>query len=187
MAARLILVRHGETDWCLAGRYVSLTELPLTDAGRLRAHAVGHVLNQSAPSLALVSPRRRARETASIALPVAEFVVSEDLAEWDYGQYEGLTSGEIRDRAPGWSLWRDGCPGGESPGAVAKRADRVIALSEELRGSVVCFAHAHILRVLAARWVGLGPEAGALFTLSAATISVLGHEGEQRVIERWNS
>jgi probable phosphoglycerate mutase len=187
MAARLILVPHGETEWSLAGRHTSLTDVPLTDAGRLRAHAVGHVLNQALPSLALVSPRRRARETASIALPVAEFVVSEDLVEWHYGQYEGLTTDEIRARAPGWDLWRDGCPGGESPGDVARRADRVIALSEELKSSVVCFSHAHILRVLAARWLGLGPAAGALFTLGAATISVLGQEREQRVIERWNA
>jgi probable phosphoglycerate mutase len=187
MAARLILVRHGETEWSRTGRHTSLTDLSLTDAGRLQAQAVGQVLKQSAPSLAIVSPRRRARETASIALPVAEFVVSEDLAEWRYGRYEGLTTEDILAGNPGWSLWRDGCPGGESPGDVAQRADRVIALSEELEGSVVCFAHAHILRVLAARWVGLGPDAGALFALSVATLSALGHEREQRVIERWNA
>lgn len=187
MASRLILVRHGETEWSRVGRHTSLTDLPLTEAGRGQAAAVGRELKAVAPTLAIVSPSRRARETASIALPVAEFVVSEDLLEWGYGRLEGLTTEQIHAGHADWSLWRHGCPGGESPGDVARRADRVIALSEELDGAVVCFAHAHILRVLAARWVGLGPEAGALLALDTATISALGYEREQRVIERWNA
>jgi probable phosphoglycerate mutase len=186
MASHIVLVRHGETEWSRSGRHTSTTDLPLTDHGRAQAAALGRSLAGRSFSLVMASPRRRARETAALVLPEAQVVVRQELAEWNYGEYEGLTSEEILARNPTWDLWREGCPGGESPTDVAARADLLLAFVDEHEGEAACFAHAHILRVVAARWVGLGPEAGGLFLLDTATVSVLGHERRRRVVQRWN-
>ena len=181
----LVVVRHGETEWSAAGRHTSQTDLPLLPAGRERARALSAVLDPALFDRVLCSPLLRARETCALAgFDDARVEITEDLREWDYGEYEGLTTPQIRERRPGWSLWSDGCPQGETPVMVGQRADHLIdGLGE---GSAIAFAHGHILRVVAARWIGLGPEAGALLALSPATVSVLGHERDQRVIEAWN-
>ena len=186
MASHIVLVRHGETEWSRSGRHTSTTDLPLTEHGRAQAAALGRSLAGRSFSLVMASPRRRARETAALVLPEAQVVVRQELAEWNYGEYEGLTSEEILAQNPTWDLWREGCPGGEFSTDVAVRADLLLAFVDGHEGEVVCFAHAHILRVVAARWIGLGPEAGGLFLLDTATVSVLGHERQRRVVQRWN-
>ena len=186
MASHIVLVRHGETEWSLSGRHTSETDLPLTEHGRTQAAALGRSLVGRSFSLVMASPRRRARETAALVLPEARVVVRQELAEWNYGEYEGLTSEEIHAQNPSWDLWREGCPGGESPTDVAARADLLLAFADGHEGEAVCFAHAHILRVVAARWIGLGPEAGGLFILDTATVSVLGYERRHRVVQHWN-
>ena len=186
MASHIVLVRHGETEWSRSGRHTSRTDLPLTEHGRAQAAALGRSLDGRSFSLVMASPRRRARETAALVLPESQVVVRQELAEWNYGEYEGLTSEEILAQNPTWDLWREGCPGGESPTDVAARADLLLAFADGHEGDAVCFAHAHILRVVGARWIGLGPEAGGLFILDTATLSVLGHERRRRVVQRWN-
>ena len=185
--ARIVLVRHGETEWSATGRHTSRTDLSLTDEGRRRAEALAAALSEWSFALVLSSPLRRARETCEIAGFGGQAEIDDDLHEWDYGEYEGLTTPEIRERAPSWSLWRDGCPGGEFPADIAQRADRVLARLADGDGEALAFAHGHILRVVAARWVGMEVSAGARLALAAGAISVLGHERETRVIERWNS
>jgi probable phosphoglycerate mutase len=184
--ARLVLVRHGETEWSLSGQHTSRTDLPLTDRGRERAAALPEALGSYSFALVLCSPLRRARETCAIAGFEDRAVIDDDLHEWDYGEYEGLTTPEIREKDPEWVLWRDGCPGGETPAAVGARADRVLARVAAASGDALAFAHGHILRVVAARWVGMEVAAGARFVLSAGAVSVLGHERETEVIEGWN-
>lgn len=193
-AARLVLLRHGETEWSRAGRHTSFTDLPLTERGRAQAAALAPVLGAWSFAAVLCSPRQRARDTASLALPGADVRVDGDLAEWNYGDYEGLTTEQIHgERDAAWNLWRDGCPHGESPAEVAARADRVIreavAQASPAHGAVdvLCVAHAHVLRVLAARWLGLQAESGALFALDTASLSVLGHEHGRRVLSTWNA
>jgi probable phosphoglycerate mutase len=184
----IYLVRHGETEWSLSGRHTGKTDLPLTEAGRARAAALAPVLSGVDFALVLCSPLRRARETCSLAGFGDRASVLDDLREWDYGEYEGLTTPEIRERDPSWSLWRDGCPGGEQPVEVAARADRVLSrfVLGAGDGSAIAFAHGHILRVVAARWISLEAAEGARFALSAGAISVLGFERETRVIRGWN-
>ena len=138
-------------------------------------------------SVVLCSPLRRARETCDLAGFVAVAETLGDLHEWDYGEYEGLTTPEIRTENSGWNLWRDGCPGGETPGQVGARADRVLARLRDAGGDVLVFAHGHILRVVTARWLQMGPEQGARFALKAGAISVLGYEREIEVLQRWNA
>ncbi len=184
---RLVLVRHGETEWSLSGQHTSRTDLPLLPAGRERAAALGRELAGEEFSLVLCSPLRRARETCELAGFAEERVeLCQALREWDYGEYEGLSTPEIRAERPEWVLWRDGCPGGESPAEVCARADRVLERVREADGDVVAFAHGHILRVMAARWIGLGVEGGARLALAAGSLSVLGFERETSVISRWN-
>jgi broad specificity phosphatase PhoE len=183
---RLVSVRHGETEWSLSGQHTSRTDLPLTAAGRERAAALRGALSGFSFALVLCSPLRRARETCAIAGFEDQAVIDEDLREWDYGEYEGLTTPQIRERDPNWVLWRGGCPGGEKPADVGARADRVLARVRDIDGDALAFAHGHILRVLAARWIEMDVSAGARIALSAGAISVLGHERETRVIERWN-
>ena len=184
----IVLVRHGETEWSAAGKHTSSTDLPLVPAGRERAQQLRGALAGRSFGVVLTSPLRRARETCELAGLGEQASVEEDLREWDYGEYEGLTTPEIRERRPDWWLWRDGCPGGESPAQVSARADRFLARAREAGdGDAIAFAHGHILRVIAARWVGQGPEFGARVTLAAGALSVLGFERDTEVIARWNA
>jgi broad specificity phosphatase PhoE len=183
---RLVVVRHGATQWSRAGRHTGRSDVPLTDEGRVQAASLGRRLRPHVFARVLTSPLRRAAETCEIAGFGDRAATVPDLREWDYGQYEGRTTPEILAERPGWSLWRDGAPGGESVGEVGERVDRVIGEVRAGEGDVLAFAHAHVLRVLGARWVGLPPAGGALFTLSTATISVLGWERETATIDRWN-
>jgi probable phosphoglycerate mutase len=183
------LVRHAETDWSRDGRHTGRADVPLTDAGRVSARALADRLRGHAFAAVHCSPLGRARETAALAgidLGAARAVLDEDLLEWDYGAYEGRTTPEIRERAPGWFLWRDGCPGGESPADVGARADRVIAAACAVDGDVLLVAHGHLLRVLAARWTSQAPAAGAHLMLETGAIGVLGQERRMRAIRRWN-
>jgi probable phosphoglycerate mutase len=180
---RIVLARHGETEWSASGKHTSVTDLPLTERGREAARAIGERLAGREFALVLSSPRARARDTAELAGFDAE--LDPDLAELDYGPYEGRTTKEIRVEQPGWSVWND--PGGETLAQAAARADRVLARCLEAGGDVALFAHGHILRILAARWLELPPERGASFALDTATLSELGFERETRVLARWNA
>ena len=183
----LLLVRHGQTEWSAAGRHTGRTDVPLTDQGEVQARALAPRLAERSFALVLVSPRRRARDTARLAGVVEQAEVDDDLAEWDYGDYEGRTSDEIHETDPGWTIWPAGAPGGETPAQVAGRADRVIARALAADGDVLLVAHGHLLRVLTARWLGLEAAGGRYFRLEPATLNELGYEREQRVIERWNA
>jgi probable phosphoglycerate mutase len=183
--SRLVAVRHGATAWSTALRHTGRSDIPLEPEGRQQARDVGRRLAGHPFARVLTSPLVRARETCVLA-GFAEAEISEDLREWDYGDYEGRTTAEIRSRRPDWSLWRDGVPGGESVEAVSRRADRVVALVRDAPGDVLVFAHAHILRVVAARWIGRPAADGARLALDPATVSVLGWEREIPVVERWN-
>ena len=184
--AELWLVRHGETEWSRDGRHTSTTELDLTDNGVEVACTLKERLAGTSFDLVLTSPRHRARRTADLA-GFADAEVDDDLVEWDYGDYEGITTAEIRTERPDWFLWRDGCPGGESAADVGARVDPLVEGLKAGEGPVALFAHGHLLRVLTARWLGLPPQDGALFALSTATLSVLGFERETAVITRWNA
>ena len=182
---RIVLARHGETEWSASGKHTSTTDIPLTENGRAAARALGERLRGREFALVLISPRARSRETAELA-GFTRFEIEPDLVEVDYGDYEGRTTPEIREERPGWSLWRDGSPGGETVGQAGERADRVITRALAADGDVAFFAHGHILRVIAARWLSLPAERGASLALDTATLSELGFERENRVIRRWN-
>ena len=182
----LWLVRHGDTDWARSGRHTGRTDVPLTDLGRDQGAALADALAGHPFSLVLSSPLVRAAETARLAGFSERMRIDPDLAEWDYGAFEGLTSEEIGQQHPGWTLWTDGPTSGETIAQVAARADRVIARALAAEGDVLLFAHGHLLRVLAARWLGLPPTAGRLLALSTAATSVLGWEHGHQVIVRWN-
>lgn len=182
----LLLARHGETEWSATGRHTSRTDLPLTDHGRRRARGLAPRLADRRFALVLTSPLRRAVETCELAGLSAEAQVRDQLREWDYGDYEGITTAEIHGQRPGWSLWRDGCPNGEVAADVGARADRVIAEVRAADGGSIAFGHGHMLRVLAARWLGLAPEDGGLFALSTGTLSTLGYEHDSPVIRSWS-
>jgi broad specificity phosphatase PhoE len=181
-----VLVRHAETEWSRDGRHTGRTDLPLTDGGRERARALAPRLRERRFAAVLVSPLRRARETCELCGLGGSARVVEDLHEWDYGEYEGLTTAQIRAQRPGWVLWRDGCPGGESPAQVGARADRVLASVRGAGGDVAVFSHGHVLRVLGARWIALAPQDGARLGLATASLCVLGAEHDTPVITRWN-
>jgi broad specificity phosphatase PhoE len=183
----ILLVRHGETDWSSAGRHTGRTDVPLNDRGRARAEALAETLAQRRFALVLTSPLSRAAETCRLAGLGERAEVREQLAEWDYGAYEGRTTDEIRAERPGWSVWSDGVPGGETLDEVAARADRVIAELDAAAGDVAVFAHGHLLRILGVRWIGLPPADGRLLALDAATVSVLGYEHEWRALRAWNA
>jgi probable phosphoglycerate mutase len=183
----ILLVRHGETEWSAAGRHTSRTDLPLIDAGRERARSLGEELAGREFALVLCSPLRRARETCELAGFGEAAVIDDDLREWDYGEYEGMRTVEIREQRPDWWLWRDGCPGGEQPAQIAARADRVLERLQAAGGDVIAFAHGHILRVLAARWVGEDAAFGGRLLLRAGGLSVLGYERETPALARWNT
>jgi probable phosphoglycerate mutase len=185
--AEIVLVRHGETEWSAAGRHTSFTDLDLTANGERQAREVGKRLAGRDFAAVLASPRRRALHTAELAgLTVSE--ITEDLAEWSYGEYEGITTAVIHETAPGWSLWTDGAPAGESPEQVAARIDRVLDRARGLldRGDVALVAHGHSLRVTGARWIGLPAAGGGRLKLGTATISTLGFEHGTQVIDTWN-
>jgi probable phosphoglycerate mutase len=180
----LWLIRHGETDWSASGRHTSSTDLALTAEGERKAAAVGRLLASKTFALVLASPLRRALETCRLAGYTPE--VTPDLCEWSYGAYEGLTTAEIQAHNPGWTIWTGTPPGGESAQEVGARADRVIARATAANGDVALFGHGHMLRVLAARWLGLDPTGGRLLALSTGSLSVLGYERESRVVQAWN-
>ena len=181
-----VLVRHAETEWSLAHRHTGRTDLPLTGHGREVAATLSARLSGWRFDLVLASPSTRARETCELAGLGAQAQVRDDLLEWDYGDYEGLTTEQIHEHRPDWQVWRDGCPGGETPAQVGARADRVVAEIAASDGQVAVFSHGHMLRVLGARWAALEPENGGRLGLSTAGICVLGHERETPVIARWN-
>ncbi len=184
---RIVVVRHGETEWSASGQHTSRTDLPLLEAGREQARALAPVLRGQHFALVLSSPMRRALETCELAGFGTDATVSDALCEWDYGEYEGLTTREIRSRVPEWNLWRDGCPGGESPEQIGIRADRALAALGEVDGDALIFAHGHILRVLSARWLECPVAFGANLLLSAGSLCVLGYDRGTRVIVRWNA
>ena len=182
----VVVIRHGETAWSLTGQHTGTTDLPLTDNGRRVAERMRPVLAGKTFGLVLCSPMQRARETCELAGLGARAIVEPDLVEWRYGMYEGMTPEQIHASAPGWLIFRDGCPGGETPEQVAVRADRVIARSRVADGDVALFAHGHVLRVLAARWIGLPPFGGQHFLLDTGTLCVLGHYREMPAVRIWN-
>jgi broad specificity phosphatase PhoE len=183
----VVLVRHGETEWSRSGRHTSFTDVPLTEHGRDEARPLADRLAGTSFALVLTSPRRRARETCALAGLADRAEVTDDLCEWDYGEYEGRTMQEIRATDPDWTIFSHGAPGGETAAQVAERADRVIARACAAGGPVALFSHGHFLRVLGARWVGLPASGGALLGLDTATLSFLGHEHDERVLRVWNS
>jgi probable phosphoglycerate mutase len=186
MSVQLWLVRHGETEWSATGQHTGRTDLPLTLEGKLHARQIGGFLSGRGFALVLTSPLQRARETCRLAGYGESAIIDANLREWDYGEYEGRTTPEIQSERPGWSLWRDGVIGGESIEQVATRAQKVIDRAAASSGDALLFAHGHILRVLAAFWLGLPPDVGRLFALGTASVSVLGYERDTRVITQWN-
>jgi broad specificity phosphatase PhoE len=186
-AVQVFLVRHGETDWSLTGRHTSVTDLPLTDCGKSEARQLAPVLAQEQFALVLTSPMRRARTTSALAGFGNRAEVDPDLREWDYGEYEGLTQDEIDARAPGWMLFRDGCPHGETPAQVGARVDRIIERIRAVHGNVALFAHGHVFRTLAAHWIGLTTCAGQYFLLDTATLNILSYYHGSPAIKRWNA
>jgi broad specificity phosphatase PhoE len=180
------LVRHGQTEWSRDGRHTGSTDVPLTTDGEAAARELEPRLAGESFALVLTSPRERARRTAELAgFPDAE--VDEDLVEWDYGDYEGVTTEEIRTTVPGWTVWTHPSPGGETAEEVGARLDRVVARCHEASGDVLLVGHGHALRALAARWLGLAVVDGRLLTLDTGTVSVLGHEREHAAVIRWNA
>lgn len=191
---QLVLLRHGETDWSRLGKHTGITDRPLTEEGQRRAAALEPVFAERDFALVLSSPRQRAVRTAELAGFGGRIETTEDLAEFDYGAYEGLTSHEIDDERPGWDLWRDGVPPGATPGETAVqvrvRVERVIARAQRVLDEghdVLAVAHGHVLRALAAAWIDLPPDGGSRLVLSTAGIAELGHEHGNRVIDLWNA
>ncbi len=182
----LWLIRHGETEWTVSGRHTGRTDIALTPRGERQAELLQRRLAGRTFAAVLTSPLRRARDTCRIAGYGAVAVPDDDLVEWDYGDYEGRTTDDIRGERPGWTLWRDGVPNGETAAEVGARADRAIARSLSAGGDVALFAHGHFLRVLAARWVELPATTGRSLALDTTSVSVLGHERGERVIRHWN-
>ena len=182
----VIAIRHGETAWSLSGQHTGTTDIPLTDNGRRLAERMRPVLAKEAFALVLCSPMQRARETCELAGLGDRAVIDPDLAEWDYGSYEGRRTSEIRAERPGWYIFRDGCPGGEIPEQVGARVDRVIARVRVADADVALFAHGHVLRVLAVRWIGLPASAGQHFLLDTGTLCVLGYYRDIPAVRIWN-
>jgi broad specificity phosphatase PhoE len=186
---QLFFIRHGQTAWSESGRHTGMTEIPLDAAGRRAARRLAGPLHGFAFDAVLASPRHRAQETCQLAGLGGKMSVEPDLAEWDYGDYEGLKSAEILRRRPGWNLFKHGCPGGESPAQVGRRADRLLARLRRRGGNIALFSHGHFGRVLAARWAKLPVIAGQRLLLSPASLSILGHEHQDPaapVLALWN-
>jgi broad specificity phosphatase PhoE len=180
------VVRHGATTWSDAGRHTGRTDVPLTEAGRAQAGALATVLSPHRFALVLTSPASRAVQTCELAGFAGRAEVCPELAEWDYGAYEGKTTDEIRTERPGWLLWRDGVEGGESLDDLARRADAVLEAARSTEGDTLAFAHGHILRAVCARWIGLPVSEGARFVFEPASIGLLGWEREVPAVLRWN-
>jgi probable phosphoglycerate mutase len=185
-ALELWLIRHGETEWSLSGAHTSSTDISLTARGKERAVAIRDYLHHRDFSLVLTSPRQRAQETCRIAGYAQVASTDNDLREWDYGEYEGRTTADIRKEIPGWSIWDSDPKGGETLADVGVRAQKVIERATASGGRVALFSHAHFLRILAARWIGLEAKDGSLFILGTGSVSTLGYERETRVIQTWN-
>jgi broad specificity phosphatase PhoE len=184
---KIYLLRHGETEWSLNGRHTGVTDVPLTENGRIAARLLHPILVKETFALVLTSPLQRARETCELAGLGKQANVEPDLVEWNYGEYEGLTTEQIRLTRPDWSVFRYGCPGGETPDRIGARADRVLTKVRASDGDVALFAHGHILRVLAARWINLSAGYGEHFLLDTATLNVLGYYRESPAFKIWNA
>ena len=184
---RVYLLRHGETEWSLNGRHTGVTDIPLTENGRSAARRLEPILAQETFALVLTSPLQRARDTCELAGLSKRANTEADLIEWNYGEYEGLTTQQIRQTRPDWSVFRDGCPGGESPEQVGARADRLLVKIRAAEGNVALFGHGHFSRVLAARWINLPANYGEHFLLDTATLNVLGYYRESPALKMWNA
>jgi len=183
----IYLIRHGETEWSASGKHTGVSDIPLTEHGRQQSKLLRPELSTTNFQLVLTSPLRRARETCELAGLADRAEIDPDLMEWNYGDYEGLTSAQIHAHRPAWTIFNDGGgPGGETLEQVGVRVDRVIARVRALQGNAALFAHGHVLRALAARWLGLAPSAGAHFLLDTATLSVLSSQGGVAALQRWN-
>ncbi len=186
MATEIWLIRHGETAWSKSGAHTGRTDIPLTDEGRRRAKELRGALAGYRFSVVLVSPMQRARETCALAGFGDVAQIDPNLCEWNYGDYEGKSTADIRKQRPNWNLWKDGVVNGETVEQVGVRASAVIARVKPVEGAVALFAHGHILRILTACWLGLPPDAGRLFAFDTGAMSELGFERETQVITRWN-
>ena len=185
----VFLARHGETAWSLSGQHTGLTDLPLTERGELNAHSLGRRLQGITFAKVFTRPLKRAVRTCELAGFGGEAESDRDLLEWNYGQYEGRRTKKIHEQRPGWQLFRDGCPGGETPDQVGARADRIVGRVRNVPGNVLLFSSGHFLRVLTARWLGLDGKAGRYFMLDTASLSILGYEHDQSsepAIRLWN-
>ena len=186
VAPEIVLARHGATEWSDSGQHTGTTDIPLTDEGRRQAELLGRQLRRREFGAVLSSPLERALESCRLAGLGDRCETRAELVEWDYGDYEGTTTPQIRETVPGWTVWTHPVPGGETAAEVGARVDRVIEELGALEADSVVFAHGHLLRVMGARWIGLAPEDGALLALDTATLSVLGSERERRVVKLWN-
>jgi broad specificity phosphatase PhoE len=184
---RVFLIRHGETEWSLSGQHTGITDILLTEHGRTMPRLLAPILAKVTFARIFTSPLQRARETCALAGLGEHAEIDDDLVEWNYGDYEGLTPKEIHMKAPGWMLFRDGCPGGESPEDVGRRVDSVIERVRVVERDVALFAHGHVFRVFVARWIGLPAAAGCHFLLDTATVSVLSYYRGVPAIKRWNA
>jgi len=187
ITGEVYLIRHGETEWSLSGQHTGSTDIPLTDHGEVLASRLAPVLADRDFSLVLCSPLQRARRTCELAGFGEQASIDPDLAEWNYGSYEGLTSAAIRVQQPGWLVFRDGCPKGESPAEVGERVDRVIRRVRENGGRVALFAHGHVFRVFVARWIELSPSHGAHFLLDTSTLTILSYYRGIPAVKCWNA
>ena len=189
MSRQLWLLRHGATEWALNGRHTGSTDLPLLPEGEAEARALGPVLSQQTFAAVFSSPLQRAQRTCELAGLGDQMQICDDIIEWNYGDYEGITTATIRESIPEWTVWSHGCPNGEDPPEVEARCARAIstALAIPEDGDVALFAHGHILRALAGTWLGLGAAGGQLLRLGTASVSILGWERETRAIQRWNA
>jgi len=183
----VFLIRHGETEWSLSGQHTGSTDIPLTDRGEAAARLLAPVLADRDFSLVLCSPLQRARRTCELAGLGGQASIDPDLAEWNYGSYEGLTPAAIREQHPGWLVFRDGCPDGESPAEVGERVDRVISRVRQHGGRVALFAHGHVCRVFVARWIELSPSHGAHFLLDTSTLTILSYYRGIPAVKCWNA
>jgi probable phosphoglycerate mutase len=188
--SRIYLIRHGETAWTISGRYTSRTDVPLTERGKRDARGLVAMLGTVKFSQVFTSPRQRARQTCELVGLGAAAAIEQDLAEWDYGDYEGKLALEIRRAHPDWNLFRDGCPGGESPSQISDRVDRLIVRLRSLEGDLALFSHGHLGRVLAARWIDLSVRLAQFFLLDTASLSILGYEHDltqDPAVVLWNA